>query len=201
MTAPTRLPALLSSCAALTLLLVACGNHSATAPKPETSPQGEAQSAPAAQPEETAKPEAPVTQVQFIDGPALSPTADLRRWLSEHKDTLIRLPLAIEMSGFDVGPAWISMNNNDAGADAIHVSLDQGALSVGLLERLTPLCTAPTRCVAWLQGYWKPTVAGGPSLDGLELPGPKKAPFSVREVVGLVGEGDTATVKVVAPKS
>ena len=64
---PGRVFSLFVPAIALSIFLVACGNHSATAPKPETSPQGETHSAPAAQPDETAKPEAPVTEVQFID--------------------------------------------------------------------------------------------------------------------------------------
>jgi len=188
MTSSPHLSILRSSCAVLTLLLAACSNHSATAPVPN------------AEPVAPAKPEAPVTEARFIDGPALTPAAELRKWLDGHKGKLIRLPLAIEMSGFDVGPAWIGMTGADAGEDAIHVSLDQGAMSVGLLERLNPLCAEPpTRCVVWLQGHWGPTVSGGPSFDGLDLPGPKKEPFSVREVVGLVATDDSATVKVVAP--
>jgi len=140
-----------------------------------------------------------VTATQFIDGPNLTPSSALRGWLNENKGRTIRLPLAIRMSGFDVGPAWISMDDSEPGEDAIHVSLDQGALGVGLLERLGPLCKEPpSTCVVWLQGKWGPTVSDGPSLDGIDLPGPRKEPFSVREVVGRVQDSDAATVKVAA---
>ncbi len=140
-----------------------------------------------------------MTATNFIDGPNLKPSPALRQWLSENKGRTIRLPLAIRMSGFDVGPAWIGMDAGEPGEDTIHVSLDQGALGVGLLERLAPLCDkAPSTCVVWLQGVWGPTVSGGPSLEGIDLPGPHKEPFSVREVVGRVQSSDTATVKIAA---
>ncbi len=137
-------------------------------------------------------------ELKFVAGPALTPVSELRSWLGSHRDTLIRIPMAIEMSGFDVGPAWIATTAADPAADAIHVTLDQGALGVGLVERLGALCQAPTRCVVWLQGYWKPTLSGGPDFAALELPGPKREPFSVRDVVGLVAAEDAARVQVAA---
>ena len=58
-------------------------------------------------------------------------------------------------------------------------------------ERLVPLCPeTPARCVAWIEGYWGRTASLGP--PGFESEGP----LSVREVVGLVEEGDTPHIKV-----
>ena len=141
-------------------------------------------------------------EVTFVDGPPVSPASDLADWLKAHKGSLLRLPLAIEVSGYDVGPAWIGVTADDAPDDAIWIDLDQGALSVGLTDRLVPLCeTTPTRCVAWVEGYWGPTLSGGPGLGGIDFPGadlgPTKEPFSVREVIGLVTDADTPFVKIV----
>ena len=137
----------------------------------------------------------------FVDGPAIFPAPDLAKWLSEHKGSLLRLPLVIEVRSYEVGPAWIGMTVDDAPDDAIWVELDQGALGVGLTDRLVPLCPAtPTRCAVWIQGFWGPTVSlpGPPGFDLPQVPGvPKKEPFSVREVVSLVAEGDTPHLKVV----
>ena len=178
-----------ASCAVLVLLLASCGNHRAPAPGPRADPVASTES------------KAPVPESTFIDGPSITPEGTLREWLEGHEGTLIRLPLAIEMSGLGVGPAWISTTGADAGDDAIHVSLDQGALGIGLSDRLRPLCgSQPTRCVVWLQGYWGPTVAGGPTFDGLDTEGSGNESFSVRDVVGLVAEGDRAVVQIVAPE-
>ena len=179
--------------------LVACSTN-----RPNSDPQSAAPKSHSDAPSEpapnTAVPEAAVTTTQFIDGPGLTPSSELRRWLEQNKDRTIRLPLAVRMSGFDVGPAWIGMDDSEPGEDAIHVSLDQGALGVGLLERLEPLCDKPpSTCVVWLQGKWGPTVSDGPSLEGIDLPGPHKEPFSVREVVGPVQSSDAARVKIAKP--
>jgi hypothetical protein len=139
-----------------------------------------------------------VTEPTFVDGPAITPTPDLAAWLGKNKGNLLRLPLVIEVEPFGVGPAWIGMTADDAPADAIRIELDQGAMSVGLTDPLVALCKdTSTRCVAWIQGYWGPTMdmpgPGGPSMPDM----PKEEPFSVREVVGLVQKGDTPHVKVV----
>ena len=183
----TRPSILCASCAVLVLLLTSCGNHRATAPEPKANPG-------------SAELKAPVPDLSFIEGPPITPSGALREWLEGQGRSLIRLPLAIEMSGLGVGPAWISTTAADAADDAIHVSLDQGALGIGLSDRLRPLCgSQPTRCVVWLEGYWGPTVAGGPSFEGLEAEGSANAVFSVRDVVGPVAEGDRAVVQIVAP--
>ena len=148
-----------------------------------------------------ATPEPPVNDPTFVDGPAISPAPELSAWLGRNKGNLLRLPLVIEVTSYDVGPAWIGMTKADAPADAVLVSLDQGALSVGLTDHLVPLCgETPTRCVVWIEGYWGPTVSlpGPPGFDGPAVPGaPSKSPFSVREVVGLVQAGDSPHVKIV----
>jgi len=182
----------------LAILLVSCNTGDLDENPQPTAPLSD----PDAPPEPTLQPAAPevaVTAPKFIDGPSLKPSPALRQWLSDNKGRTIRLPLAIRMSGFDVGPAWIGMDGSEPLEDSIHVSLDQGALGVGLLERLSPLCDEPpSTCVVWLQGKWGATVSGGPSLEGIDLPGPPKEPFSVREVVGRVQSSDTATVKIAA---
>jgi hypothetical protein len=134
----------------------------------------------------------------FVDGPALSPAAELARWLDEHKNSLLRLPLVVELRSYEVGSAWIGMTTDDPPPDAIWVELDQGALSVGLTERLVPLCPqTPTRCVTWIEGYWGPTI-DLPGPLGFDSPdAPAKQPFSVREVIDLVREGDSPHIKVV----
>jgi hypothetical protein len=156
---------------------------------------------PADPPKTELTPEKTVTEPTFVDGPAIAPAAELATWLSTKKGSLLRLPLVIEVEPFGVGPAWIGTSDADRPADAVQVSLDQGALSVGLTERLLPLCPeAPTRCVVWIQGYWGPTVSlpGPPGFDGPSVPGvAKKEPFSVRSVVALFKDGDTPNVKVV----
>jgi hypothetical protein len=142
-----------------------------------------------------------VTEPVFVDGPAIAPASELASWLSSHKGSLLRLPLVIEVRSYSVGPAWIGMTVEDAPDDAVWVKLDQTALGVGLTERLVPLCSeTPTRCAVWIQGYLAPTLKlpGPPGFDGPSVPGePKKEPFSVREVVALVQDGDTPHVKVV----
>jgi hypothetical protein len=185
----------------LALLLVSCNTGGSGENPQSTAPlsDSDAPPEPTLQP---AAPEAAVTATKFIDGPNLKPSPALRQWLSDNKGRTIRLPFAIRLSGFDVGPAWIGMDGSEPGEDTIHVSLDQGALGVGLLERLGPLCDEPpSTCVVWLQGKWGPTVSNGPSLNGIDLPGPHKEPFSVRDVVGRVQSSDTATVKIAAPNN
>ncbi len=192
-----------SLAALLALSLAACAAGTAGT-SPENTPaeaETEADTGADATPAPTEKsptpesPEQAVTEPVFVDGPAITPAAELATWLAGKKGSLLRLPLVVEVTGWSVGPAWIGMTDADAPADAVHIELDQGALGVGLTERLTPLCgEPPARCVVWIQGYWGPNV---PMPELPLMPGEtKKEPFAVREVVGLVAEGDTPHVKV-----
>ncbi len=191
--------------AAAGLLAVALASCTGASGSDASTPSVQRPEQPAAEPtEETHTPatlEPEVTEPVFVDGPAIAPASELASWLSSHKGSLLRLPLVIEVRSYSVGPAWIGMTAEDAPDDAVWVKLDQTALGVGLTERLVPLCAeTPTRCAVWIPGYLAPTLKlpGPPGFDGPSVPGePKKEPFSVREVVALVQDGDTPHVKVV----
>lgn len=142
----------------------------------------------------------PVTEMTFVNGPSVEPASDLRVWLGRHRGRLLQLPVVVEWSGMDVGQAWLGMTDADPVANAVRIQLDQSALGVGLAVRLRSLCDkAPARCVVWLQGYWGPTV-DLPGPLGFDRPmvadGIQEHPFSVRMVMGLVGEDDAPHVRI-----
>ena len=142
----------------------------------------------------------PVTEMTFVNGPSVEPASDLRVWLVRNRGRLLQLPVVVEWSGMDAGQAWLGMTDAAPVANAVRIQLDQHALGVGLADRLRSLCgKAPARCVVWLQGYWGPTVdlPGPPGFDGPAVAdGIREHPFSVRMVMGLVGEGDAPHVRV-----
>lgn len=178
------------------LALVSCVGAASTAgtPRPPDEAATPAATVEPTEPTSTDQtPEPEVTEPLFVDGPAIAPTSELAEWLGRNKGNLLRLPLVIEVRSYSVGPAWIGMTTEEAAPDAFRVELDQGALGIGLTDRLVPLCPeTPTRCAAWIEGYWGPTVdlPGPPGFEGPPA-------FSVREVVALVKDGDTPHVKVV----
>ncbi|MGC6516061.1 MAG: hypothetical protein ACON4N_16350 [Myxococcota bacterium] len=140
-----------------------------------------------------------MTEMTFVNGPSVEPASDLRVWLDRNGGRLLQLPVVVEWSGMDVGQAWLGMTGADPVANAVRIQLDQSALGIGLAVRLRSLCgNAPARCVVWLQGYWGSTV-DLPGPLGFDRPseadGIQEHPFSVRMVMGLVGEDDAPHVR------
>ncbi len=138
----------------------------------------------------------------FVDGPALSPPADLLAWLendvakaSERK--LIRLPVVavwedeyrLSFSDVFVGTA------TPAADDAIHLSLDDGGMGVGIIDTLAGAHPDGASVAVWLEGYWGELVAM-PDF-GIEEEGPKAWPFAVLSV-GDPLSGDESHAQIVA---
>jgi hypothetical protein len=134
----------------------------------------------------------PVPVVDFVPGPQLLPTADLRAWLdgqgAKAPRPMLRLPVVL---AFDAEPgrglarAWLG-DQPLPREDAVLIAPDDGALGISLADRARELCApdAPT-CAMWLDGTWGPLV---------ELPGqdPGDLPvFAVRSVHGLIAPGET----------
>jgi hypothetical protein len=154
-------------------LLALCAAIAAEAPEPSSPVSAEV------------RPMQPVAVPSFVTGPTLEPVEALRSWLEAQGAAsprpLLRLPVSVAWPPVDplAAPrAWIG-----ADPEALGVRLDDGALGVGLQERLRGLCPEGAEpCRVWLLGTWGPL---------LPLPGEEAVPtLAVRGVQGLVQEGD-----------
>lgn len=154
----------------------------------------------------TMQPRAPVT---FVAGPALTPSADLLSWLegpvkSASPRKRLRIPVVVSFEDefrFGWGPIFLG-TSPDGGDSAIHLSLDDTAMGVGLLDTLVD--TVPKdqdSCVVLLEGYWGDLMSGMPDFDLPGEEGPKKHPFAVLSFEGLLDAdaAAAASVQIEAP--
>lgn len=167
------------------LALAACGRPVPAAPAPAVSPK-----------------EAPVTTAQ---GPALSDSAALLAWFEgDGKGKRVRIPVVLTPDPLGLGPAFIGSTPGPAPEGAVHLKLDDTALSVGLADRMAPDCPFDVPCAIWVEGTWGAVVSGGPDLGGFGGPGiegpgvggAKQHPFAVRDYGGTV-DGPATHVVVV----
>lgn len=136
--------------------------------------------------------------VKMTEGPAVEPAGPLLAWLNQSakgeggKRRRFRLPLVVRFEDeyrLGYGDVFVGRSLKAAPADAIHVSLDDTALSSPLLQSIAARCPkeAPG-CVLLVEGYWGPLVEGGP--PDIAMPGEaKKWPFAVLTVHGLLPDG------------
>ena len=131
----------------------------------------------------------------FVDGPAI--TTDLAAWFEgEGKGKRVQLPVVVAISPLGLKGGHVGMTDDATSDGALLLKLDDGAMAVGLGDQLRPVCEGKSTCAVWLEGTWGANVGGMPSFGGPDM-GPKKHPFAVRKVVGKVGAGDGAVVRVV----
>jgi hypothetical protein len=153
----------------------------------------------------------PAPSRSYVDGAALSDGAALLAWLEASDGKALRLPVAIT---FD-DEYRLAIQTAQVGGVAL--KLDDTAMGVGVLDQVRTLCPAgQPGCTVWLEGTWGsvlqgatlpglpgpggpglggPSLPGGPGLAGPAMPatpGPKKHPFAVRKVGGLVEGTPTA---------
>ena len=96
----------------------------------------------------------------------------------------------------DYGPIYIGTATGEPPADAIHLELDDGGMSVGLFESIVERPTDGNNgMVLWLEGRWGALVEMPDFDDGLDEEGPKRHPFSVFEIAGEVAP-DTTHIQV-----
>lgn len=146
----------------------------------------------APEPPSPASEDALTSETTFVDGPALDKPADLLAWFEgDGRGRLVQIPVVVTRSPLGVGPAHIGTRAEAPGPDAVRLELDDGAMSVSLADRLREHCAAGQPCAVWVEGIWGRTVPMPPS------PGDGHA-FSVRRLVGPVGDGDAARVRVAA---
>ncbi len=127
----------------------------------------------------------------MTDGPAID--GALLQWLEESDGRRVRLPVVIHFGDeykLEYGPVFIGTRTGDPPPDAIHLELDDGAMSVGLFERILDLdADDHLGMVLWLEGRWGYLV---PMPDfGLPEDGPKRHPFAVFDIAGEVDPATT----------
>ena len=98
-------------------------------------------------------------------GPALLQWIQGRAKADDGRRRTLRLPVAIRRPRGGTGARAAAISGTaELPADAVLLTLDDGALGISLAERLRAACGAATHCVVWLEGRW------GPLLHGLEPP-------------------------------
>ncbi len=132
--------------------------------------------------------------VSMQEGPSISPTSALVAWLDEHAKggRLVALPVTVVFDdAYKLGIVDAVVGGGD---DALHLELDDAAMSIGLLDVLRGKCAADaTSCAVWLDGTWGPLVArrGPPPPGGFRGP-----TFAVRRVGdGFVGDVERIRVQ------
>ena len=133
-------------------------------------------------------------------GPALSDSAALLAWFEgAGKSRRVRIPVVLTPDPLGLGPAFVGSKPGPAPADALHLKLDDTAMSVGLADRMAKDCPFDVPCAIWVEGSWGAVLSGGPGLGlggptlGGPAAGPTPHPFSVRAYGGPV-EGDATHV-------
>lgn len=171
--------------AIFSLLVLAGCNGRASAPDPETP-----------------TPEPTVSETAFVEGPALTPAADLLAWFEgEGEGKLVQVPVVVTPSPLGIGGGHVGGSASAPAEGALHLKLDDTAMSVSLADRLRADCSPGAPCAIWVEGIWGATVPN-PSPSELGLPpgpsfGPEKHPFSVRRYVGPV-QGEVTHIRVSA---
>ena len=139
-----------------------------------------------------------MSQSAFTDGPSLADGTALLAWLDgEGAGRRLRLPVVIKPSVLGLASGHIGTVAAAPGPDAIHVRLDDTAMSVSLADRVRSDCPDGEYSVIWAEGVWGATLGGGPSLGGPSVGGPAlggpglldeptRHPFSVRDYAGRV---------------
>ncbi len=126
------------------------------------------------------------------DAPAID--GALLNWLESSDGKRIRLPVVIHFGDeykLDYGPIYVGTATGAPPADAIHLQLDDGGMSVGLFDSIVGRPTdANNGMVLWLEGRWGALVDMPDFDDGFDE-GPKKHDFSVFEIAGDVAPGTT----------
>lgn len=182
------------------VVLLACGCHDAARRRDSTQAGGKEGTMPTQMQAQAA--------VEMVQGPSIRPAAALLEWLEQNavpkggKRRRVRLPVVVAFEDayrLAIGKAHVGMSEQDAGAEALPLSLDDTGLSVSLLSRLRDLCPPPQQaCALWLEGYWGKLVDDG--LPSLDPPGERRHPFAVLRIVGLVQAGDSPHVLIETPR-
>src|SRR4051812_5948809 len=117
----------------------------------------------------------PTTPAIMTEGPAIHPPGPLVDWLNKNAKSasgarrLFRLPVVVRFQSshhLALGEAFIGASEDDAGAGAIALSLDTGAMGLSLLSLLSERCPPPAEaCTVWLDGTWGPLFDSGESVD------------------------------------
>ncbi|MBW2254949.1 MAG: hypothetical protein JRI25_10180 [Deltaproteobacteria bacterium] len=143
-----------------------------------------------------------MSETQFVDGPALSPSADLVAWFEgDGAGKLVQLPVVVTPSPLGLASGHVGVLPEPPGADALLLKLDDTAMGVSLADKIRGDCPAGQACVIWVEGIWGATVAmpdmpAMPSMDGPGGPAATdKHPFSVRGYAGKV-EGEPTHIRV-----
>jgi len=157
----------------LLLAFVAC-NGRANAPEPETP-----------NPEPAVK-----SETQFVEGPALSPSADLVAWFEgAGAGKLVQIPVVVTPSPLGLSSGHIGVRPEPPGADAVPLNLVDTAMGVSLADKIRGDCPDGQACVIWVEGIWGANVPDDPFAP------PDQHPFSVRGYAGKV-EGEPTHIRV-----
>lgn len=138
-------------------------------------------------------PMTPRTAGSFVDGPSLEPSTDLLAWLENDVAKAagrkrIRLPVVAVWEDeyrLSFGAVFVG-TSAPAPSDAIHLSLDDTPMGLGIIDTLADSCPeGDAACAVWLEGYWGELVPGMPDFD-MGDEGPKKWPFAVLALSGAI---------------
>jgi len=178
---------------ALAAMCLACsGSSPAVAADPPSEAAGDEAEPTPAEPSSEPTPDPAMTTMQptssptFVDGHALTPSADLLEWLEAGKGKQLRLPVVIRFKDdmrMNWGAITIGTALGDAAEGDIHLKLDDTKMGVGLLDRLAgEVPEGDAGCVRWVEATWGPAMEGGPDLSRFEPPGPKRHPIAVTAI-------------------
>jgi hypothetical protein len=130
----------------------------------------------------------------MVEGPAIQPADILLGWLRQRASIdkggrrLFRLPVVVRFADayrLALGEACVSTSPKDTCDNHLQLQLDDTALGISLLDRVSQHCPKPAlSCAIWLEGYFgelledvlpkpKPAVASRPTT---------KWPFAVMKV-------------------
>ena len=131
-------------------------------------------------------------ETRFLPGPDIEPSLALLAWFEgPGQGRSVRIPVVVTSSPLGVSGGHVGMAPGPS-EQALRLRLDDGAMGIGLHDRLGEHCDGAPTCAVWLEGRWGETVPMPPELSG----GAGEHAFSVRDVVGPVRAEDIAKVQV-----
>jgi len=126
------------------------------------------------------------------NGPSLSDPAAALAWFEgPGKAARVRIPVVLTPDPLGLPPAFLGATPGPAPQGALHLKLDDTALSVGLADRMQGDCPFDVPCAIWVEGTWGAVLSGGPDLMGFDEPGPTQHPFRVLDYHGRVTDAPT----------
>ncbi len=132
----------------------------------------------------------------FEAGPPITPAPALLAWLRDDANApprRLKLPVVVRFTDehrLGLSGGLIATDAGHLPKDAIALTLDDGGLSISLLDRVRALCPPDAAaCALWLEGQWGELVPR-PKLPGFNTKG--AWPYAVMKVGARVAATDPA---------